>query len=97
MRVAFSSAARRDRQETEAWYSRRSRVALESFRRELNAAIRFISDYPEGAPQFHGDARAKTLPHFPYSVIYDIHPDRILIIALADERREPGTYDGRFR
>ena len=45
LRVAFSSAARRDRQNAEAWYASRSRVALESFISELGAAVRFISDY----------------------------------------------------
>ena len=47
LRVAFSSAARRDRQNAEAWYASRSRVALESFISELGAAVRFISDLRE--------------------------------------------------
>jgi hypothetical protein len=59
--------------------------------------MRFIADYPEGAPVFHGDARAKTLAHFPYSVVYVIKPDRILVLAIADERREPGFYEDHLQ
>jgi plasmid stabilization system protein ParE len=96
LRIAFSSAARRDRQNAEVWYGRRSRRARASFTRELQAALRFISEYPEGAPQIFGDCRGKTLQHFPYSIIYEVHSDRILVLAVADERREPGTYDDRL-
>ena len=97
MKVALSSAARRDRREAEAWYADRSRAARRSFIAELETALRFISEYPEGAPLVYGESRGKTLSHFSYSVVYDIHRDRILVIAIADERREPGTYDSRFQ
>jgi plasmid stabilization system protein ParE len=97
LRIAFSSAARRDRRQAEAWYRRRSAVALESFTRELNAALRFIVEYPEGAPHFAGTSRGKTLPHFPYSIVYDVKIDRVLVLAIVDERREPGAYDDHFR
>jgi plasmid stabilization system protein ParE len=97
LRVAFSSAARRDLLEVEAWYRPRSSSALASFIRELNAALRFIADYPEGAPLFLDDARGKTLSRFPYSVVYKIKRDRILVLAIVDERRKPGTYADHFR
>jgi hypothetical protein len=71
--------------------------ALESFNRDLKAALQFIAEYLEGAPRFYGPTRAKTLAGFPFSVVYEIRPDRILVMAIADERREPGTYDDHFR
>lgn len=67
------------------------------FVRELDAALQFIADYPEGAPIFVGSLRAKTLARFPYSVVYDIKSDRLLVMAIVDERRKPGTYDDHFQ
>jgi plasmid stabilization system protein ParE len=97
LRIAFSSAARRDRHKAEAWYRRRSPAALEAFIRELDAAVRFIAKYPEGAPRFGEESRAKTLGRFPYSVIYDVRADRVLVMAIVDERREPGSYGDHLR
>jgi plasmid stabilization system protein ParE len=97
LKVAFTSAARRDRREAEAWYRRRSRAAVDSFIQELDAALRFIGEYPEGAPVFAPGSRGKTLAHFPFSVVYDIKPDRIVVMAIVDERREPSSYEDHFR
>lgn len=94
MRIAFSAAARRDRREAEAWYAQ-SPAAVAGFRGELQAAFRYISDHPLGAPELRGPVRGKTLPRYPYTVLYRITSDRIFVVAIADERRQPGTYDDR--
>jgi plasmid stabilization system protein ParE len=65
--------------------------------RELREAAEFIAEYPLGAPSFHDAARAKTMSHFPYSIVYVVEPRRVLIVAVADERRDPSAYDHRLR
>lgn len=97
MRVAFSLRARRDRRDAQRWYREVSPAAAERFQRELQEAVEFIAEYPEGAPLFHGEARGKTMAHFPYSILYVIEPRRVLIVAVADDRRDPGTYNHRLR
>lgn len=96
MRVTLTSAALRDLAEAEEWYRRCSPSALRSFIRTLDAALRFIAEYPEAAPLFEGETRGKTLTRFPYSVLYEVKPDRIVVMAIADERRDPGSYADHF-
>ena len=93
MKLSLLAAARRDRREASIWYGRQSQSALESFLRELRGALRFVTEYPEGSPQLQGHLRAKTLARFPFSIIYRAQAGRIVVIAIADERREPGTYE----
>jgi plasmid stabilization system protein ParE len=96
VRVGLSPAARRDRREAEAWYCSHSRRAAERFREELQLALLYISEYPQGSRILKGDTRGKTLLHFPYTVVYTILPDRVRVLAIADERRDPDHYASRF-
>lgn len=96
MRVVLTAAARRDRREAEAWYGDASPAALSDFRRELRAAIEFLGDYPLGAPVLRGVVHAKRLMRFPYSLLYKVLKDRVRVIAVADERRDPGHYFSRL-
>jgi plasmid stabilization system protein ParE len=96
VRIVLSTAARRDRREAEAYYQRESAGAREAFRRNLNAALRFLTAHPLAAPIRSGDIRAKTLLHFPYSVIYKVVGDRLFVLAIANQRRDPAHNNDRF-
>ena len=85
-----------DRREAEAWYRKASPAAAIRFRNDLRVALEFIGGYPRGAPVFRNSARGKTMKRFPFTVLYEILPDRIRVIAIADERRHPDAYVSRF-
>jgi toxin ParE1/3/4 len=96
VRVALSPAARRDRREAETWYRAHSPRTAERFRVELSAALRFIAEYPLGSPVLKGHTHGKTLLRFPYTVLYVVLPDRVRVLGIADERRDPDHYAHRF-
>jgi plasmid stabilization system protein ParE len=95
LRVALSSAARRDRRKAESWYRRESPAAAEQFLKRLKDAIDYIAEYPLGAPLTNSGRRAKRLQDFPFSVLYRVLPDRVRVIAIVDQRRDPEFYAPR--
>ena len=96
MTVKLSEDALLDRREVEAWYRGASRETAARFRRDLRAALEFIGKYPRGGPILRGSTRGKTMTRFPFTILYEILPDRIRVIAIADERRDPEYYAKRF-
>lgn len=55
-----------------------------------------ITAYPLIATEIEPDIRIFFLNRFPYSLIYGIEGDEIVIIALAHQSREPGYWADRF-
>jgi plasmid stabilization system protein ParE len=96
LKVTLSDDALLDRREVQAWYRGASREVAARFRTDLRAALEFIGRYPLGAPVLRGLTRGKTMKRFPFSILYEILPDRILVIAIADERRDPEHYAKRL-
>lgn len=96
MKVVLSSDARRDRREADSYYHRESPRSRVSFRRDLENALQFIATYPLGAPIHAGDTRAKVLLHFPYSILYKVVGNRVFVVAIADQRRDPDDYADRI-
>ena len=54
-----------------------------------------ILELPKAARLFHGDLRRRPIHHFPYSVLYRVLNDEIVIVAIAHRRRRPGFWRGR--
>ena len=65
------------------------------FINEIHKAIQYIDMFPEAAPILPGHVRKRTLPKFPYSLIYSLRPDEIRILAVAHHRRRPFYWHGR--
>jgi plasmid stabilization system protein ParE len=97
LRIRFSSAARRDRREAEAFYRSASWQAFHGFRRDLQGALGYVVTYPEGAPIRAAEVRAKRCLHFPYTIFYRVHDGSIFILAIAHQARDPADYEIRFR
>jgi toxin ParE1/3/4 len=61
----------------------------------VEAAVAHIREHPETSPVIMQDIRHKVLRRFPYSLMYSIKPDRIRILAVANQRRRPFYWRGR--
>ena len=61
----------------------------------VEAAVAQIRDHPEASPVIIQDIRRRVLRGFPYSIMYSIKPDRIRILAVANQRRRPFYWRGR--
>jgi hypothetical protein len=65
------------------------------FSKEVYAAIDRIIRYPEAWSPLSVNTRRCLINRFPFGVIYQIKPDSIRIIAVADLRRRPNYWTDR--
>jgi plasmid stabilization system protein ParE len=93
LRIRFSQRARRERRDAYAYYRASSSAAADRFQSRLRAALEYIKRYPEGAPRVSPTLRSKLVLHYPYSVVYEVAGDEILIASIACHYREPERYD----
>jgi plasmid stabilization system protein ParE len=78
------------------WYAERSATAAAGFAEEIDAALSAITRLPAAWPPFAHGTRRYLLRRFPYSVVYRVERDRILIVAVAHGHRRPGYWRSRL-
>jgi len=86
-------------QEAEAaarWYAERSDTAAVGFSDEVDAAESAIARLPEAWPRFDYGTRRSLLRRYPFSIIYRVEADRVLIVAVAHGHRRPGYWKSRL-
>jgi len=67
----------------------------EEFLQSLDRLIDMISDFPEGFPIVHQDIRRALLKRFPYSVLFRIKENHLIIAGCFHSRRNPKSGQSR--
>lgn len=93
--VRLASGAEADYTQALCWYAERSHRAAERFEAEFDQALLAIGTDPERFPRCDERHRYVLLRRFPYQVIYRGVGDRIVVVAVAHAKREPGYWHGR--
>ena len=88
-------AALAEAEEAAAWYAERDPRVAARFAEEVEAALNRIADAPHRWPvHLHGTQRVR-LTRFPYFIVYREDATRILVVAVAHEKRKPGYWRKR--
>jgi toxin ParE1/3/4 len=95
-RIALRPEAEAEIAETIDWYEARGKGLGADFLRAVEAAIANIVRNPAAYPIVHGEARRAPIRRFPYSVIYSVGADELLIIACFHGRRDPQRWKERL-
>ncbi|WP_184368906.1 MULTISPECIES: type II toxin-antitoxin system RelE/ParE family toxin [Xanthomonas] len=91
MRVLFRPQARTEALEAQAWYeSRAAGLGLE-FARALDATVAAAVRSPETFEAVAGSYRRVLLRRFPFSLVYRVHGDEFLVVAVFHHRRDPSA------
>ena len=88
-KVVFHPGASEDYAAAFAWYHVRGTTLASDFESEVDRAIRLISQHPSRWPKFDDQRRRLIVRKFPYSIIYELHGDDVLILAVAHGKRRP--------
>jgi len=96
MTYEFLPEARAEFEQAVAHYDQCGLGLGDEFTDEVEAAIQRILNQPEAWSNYHHATRRCLARRFPYGVVYQIHPNLILIIAVAHLRREPGYWGARL-
>ncbi|MFT4099426.1 MAG: type II toxin-antitoxin system RelE/ParE family toxin [Burkholderiaceae bacterium] len=90
--VRLSETAEIDITEAFKWYQNRSRKAAESFRTEILSAIDRLASAPDSWKTDEDGNHHFVLKRFPFSVVFALTTDAIVIIAVSHHRRRPGYW-----
>lgn len=96
MNVRFLSLADQEVDDAVAWYSELAERAGRDFLDELDRVVRLIRTYPLLATQIEPEIRRFLFPRFPFSLIYGIDQETIVVIAVARQHREPRYWADRI-
>jgi hypothetical protein len=96
MRTRYLPEAVAEIAEARSWYKARDRAVAARFRAELDEIRGRIRRFPlSGHPLPGGDERHVPFPGFPFSLVYLIENDEIVVTALAHHSRSRGYWRGR--
>ena len=88
-RLVIHEEAYRELDEAERYIEERRSGYGRKFRTEVDACLRSIQERPTGYAQRRTGFRYGTVARFPYRVIYKVHEDVILIVAVYHGKRKP--------
>ncbi|HEX3479123.1 MAG TPA: type II toxin-antitoxin system RelE/ParE family toxin [Kofleriaceae bacterium] len=76
------------------WYAERDADVATDFAVLVRDAVQLIAELPQAWPTWRNreDLRVRVLRRFPFSIIYAVEADLLVIIAVAHHRRRPGYW-----
>lgn len=81
--------------ESALFYNKESYGLGLDFARKIKTTIRCITQFPEAWPRFSNEFRQCQLERFPFSIVYYVEPSRIVIVAVAHQKRRPAYWKTR--
>jgi hypothetical protein len=96
MKSRFHEAAEAEVTEALDYYDGKASGLGDRFLVEIKLATGYIERYPEIAPVIDYGVRAKTLAHFPYTLMYVQDAQELFIVAVAHQSKRPGYWADRL-
>ncbi|MDQ5843853.1 MAG: type II toxin-antitoxin system RelE/ParE family toxin [Acidobacteriota bacterium] len=96
MNIRFLSLADQEVDDAVAWHDEHAEGPGRNFLDELDRVVRLIRTYPLLATQIENEIRRFLFPRFPYSLIYGIDQETIVVIAVAHQHRKPRYWADRI-
>ncbi len=89
MELAFTALARDELAEAKRFYNQLQQGLGDQFQREAELAAKRILEHPLAWQFEHDPFRRFLLNRFPYKMLYVIENNRILVIAVSHQHRQP--------
>ena len=97
MNFEFLPEADEEFREASRYYENEAPGVGLAFITEVHRVISVVITHSRAAPKVRGTIRSKVLFHFPYSLLYSIEADLILIVAVAHHKRRPMYWRSRLK
>ena len=94
--VRFLEEAAEELEAAVKYYDAQAPDLGQSLVREVERLCSLIIKNPRTGSEVRPYVRRRLLRRFPFSLLYSIEDDEILIVAVAHHRREPGYWRERF-
>jgi plasmid stabilization system protein ParE len=93
--VVFHPEAQAEYDAARAWYQARSPRAAARFEAEMERILGLIGASPDMFSPYDDEHRFAVLRRYPYTVVYQVQPDRVYVVAVARSGRSMGYWQGR--
>ena len=97
MKAEFLPEAEEEFREAVRYYETEAPGVGLRFVTEVRRGITFITENPYAAAGVGRGIRRKVLNHFPYSLLYAVESELIVIVAVAHQKRRPRYWWGRAK
>jgi plasmid stabilization system protein ParE len=94
-KVTFHPGASEDYAAAYSWYHDRGTTLAANFETEIDRGVRLISQNPLRWPKFDNQRRRFIVRKFPYSIIYELHGEEVVVLAVAHGKRRPNYWHER--
>ena len=94
-RIVLDPRAEDDARQAFLWYAERSPVAASDFQQLITRAAEDLAETALVWPEREPGIRIRVLDRYPYTLMYRVKGDEVLIIAVAHQKRKPGYWRGR--
>ncbi|HVQ36418.1 MAG TPA: type II toxin-antitoxin system RelE/ParE family toxin [Pyrinomonadaceae bacterium] len=91
----FLFPAEEEMTEASVFYEAASRGLGQDFLDDVQQAIDRVCEYPQAGEVIASDLRRVLLHRFPFSIIYSVETNLILVISIAHHARRPGYWQSR--
>jgi plasmid stabilization system protein ParE len=95
MRVIFHPEAHAEMIEHARYYEAKSEGLGSDFLAAVEKTTQRIEEFPKAGPTDRANIRKRLVSGFPFSILYELQPDRIYIAAVMHQHRRPGYWRKR--
>ncbi len=92
----FLSAAEAELFEAAAYYEMQSQNLGENFLEIIEAAVAEIVEFPRTWPEIENGIHRRLIRRFPYSILYGIHDNEVVIVAIMHQKQKPRYWAERL-
>ena len=97
MRLELHPEALAEFTESAQFYAGRKPGLELRFIAAVEVVFKLIKQSPQRGRFFEAEVRGRRTRVFPYTILYTIEPDYLLVIAVMHGHREPGYWRGRIK
>ena|SRR4029079_7126759 len=92
----FLSEAEEEMSEAAVFYEAASVSLGSDFLEDVQQVVNTLRSHPEFGVRVEVNLRRALLHRFPFSLIYSVEADAILIVSIAHHRKRPGYWESRI-
>lgn len=96
MMAHFLPEADEELREAARYYESEARGLGLAFVIAVHRAVGELQLHPESSPEVRPGLRRKVLKRFPYSIIFSLDADSLIIVAVAHQKRRPNYWKARI-
>jgi plasmid stabilization system protein ParE len=97
MDIQYLPPARQEYLDAVEFYESQATGLGGDFIHEVERAEQRIADHPHAGSPYGDGMRRVLVSRFPFWVVYHLEPNRVVVVAIAHERRRPDYWQTRVR